>query len=102
MDQNEEFDDEDYYHKDNAQNQYEKFFSIDPSIWEKYGSWLNEQYPEFFDTKIYFFYPSTKKDNTKQHIIPKIRIAYENHIEFHINYFLSEPSYYKSLYEILN
>lgn len=91
-------DEEDYYYKDNAQNQYEKFFSIDPSVWEKYGEWLSDKTQDKMPyVYIYFQNPLPKK-----HIIPQIRKEYELHIEQYSDYFLEEPSYYQSLYDILN
>jgi len=112
-------DEEDYYKKDNAQNQYEKFFSIDPSLWEKYGEWLGGLvdnlskeiklswyvYPPSANES-FFYYLGKKSDKSEVYKnkfpIPNLDIEYRNHIQAHAKHFLEEPSHYKNLYEILN
>ena len=111
---------EDYYKKDNAQNQYEKFFSIDPSLWAKYGNWFNEIADGLFQSepnvwivasnnfkKAYgTYYVGSNIHNSdiyKQNIlIDKLNIEYKNHIKSHAKHFLEQPNYYKGMFEILN
>lgn len=112
-------DEEDYYKKDNSKNQYEKFFSIDPSLWEKYGEWISNSanelekkltttwyiYPASINDN-FFYYLGTKNDQSQVYkskmILDSLDMQYRKHIESHARYFLQEPSYYKNLYEILN
>ena len=114
-----DFEEEDYYKKDNSKNQYEKFFSIDPSLWEKYGEWISSLtdklakeltttwyvYPASVNND-FFYYLGTKSDQSEVYkhkmIVDSLDIQYRKHIESHAKYFLQEPSYYKNLYEILN
>jgi hypothetical protein len=114
-----DFEEEDYYKKDNAQNQYEKFFSIDASLWEKYGQWISGLtddlakelkttwyvYPASVNND-FFYYLGIKNDKSEVYKnkspIPNLDIEYKKHIQAHAKYFLEEPSYYKNLYEILN
>lgn len=116
MDQNEEFDDEDYYHKDNAQNQYEKFFSIDASIWEKYAAWF-EQEGLTYDKNVWLIYPSYLNNShvyyvgqnsqggpiyKQKIVVDKLHTEYRLHIQSHSKHFLQQPHYYKGMFEILN
>lgn len=113
-------DEEDYYKKDNSQNQYEKFFSIDPELWKKYGQWFNEitdglfqfepnlwivasnNFKKTYDT--YYVGSNIHSNNIykKNILIDKLNIEYKNHINSHAKHFLEQPDYYRGMFEILN
>jgi len=114
-------DEEDYYKKDNPQNQYEKFFSIDPTLWQKYGARFDEIsdglkhesenvwviYPAYLNNKtkdVFFVGKNTQNSQIfkKYFVVDHLNIAYKAHIQQYSIHFLKQPHYYKGMFDILN
>ena len=123
-----EYDDDDYDYDHPSLNPYYYYFKFDVSADSPLSKWLSDMFNSiplnnvtgfpFVSLPVNSWNPDTGKGNSFQYLgsnyvgnpiwktkyfaIDKINIEYKLHLQTHAKHFVSQPTYYKGLFDILN
>jgi len=124
--------DDDEHDYDDAKNPYKHYFKFDPAAWDAWGKWLYDALNDIVESSpnvwytgfvpkslpVNSYFSNTGKNKnfqylgnnyqgapiwkTKYFVRNPINDQYLKHIEQHSIHFLTQPHYYKGLFDILN